>query len=31
MRLALIAWFTGTARNCFDGIARPVPRLGGQA
>jgi HNH endonuclease len=30
MRGALIAWFTGTARDCFDSMTRPVPRRGGQ-
>lgn len=31
MRLGLIAWFRGTARECFDDTTRPIPRNGGQA
>ncbi len=30
MRTSLIRWFLGTAENCFDAQARPVPRPGGR-
>jgi uncharacterized protein (TIGR02646 family) len=30
MRSRLIAWFQGTARNCFDSETRPIPRSGGK-
>jgi uncharacterized protein (TIGR02646 family) len=30
MRVSLIQWFKGTARNCFDAGARPIPRPGGR-
>jgi uncharacterized protein (TIGR02646 family) len=29
MRLALIKWFPGTASDCFDSDAQPLPRSGG--
>ncbi len=31
MRRSLIAWFPGTAAECFDGETRPIPRPGGRA